>query len=159
MKMLCSWKTHKKAHARSYLLIMMGEMGSTRLQPWSFPIGLSLIPFIESHILGMPLLKKMMRCEGAVREFLESQGTGFYKNGFFKLITRYNKCLNVNGDYVENRARCIVHVVIVYFCLEIMFPCGGKKMIKLTFRTSLIYVTINIQYTIRSLSQTENWNI
>ena len=39
--------------------------------------------------------------EQAVRQFLASQGTEFYQSGFFKLIARYDKCLNVGGDYVE----------------------------------------------------------
>ena len=36
--------------------------------------------------------------EQAVRKFLASQVTEFYHSGFFKLIARCDKCLNVGGD-------------------------------------------------------------
>ena len=39
--------------------------------------------------------------EQAVRQFLASLGIKFYQSGFFKLIARYDKCLNVGSDYVE----------------------------------------------------------
>jgi histone-lysine N-methyltransferase SETMAR len=30
-----------------------------------------------------------------------TQDTDFYQQGFFKLVKRWNKCINVGGDYVE----------------------------------------------------------
>ncbi|GBO37528.1 hypothetical protein AVEN_153559-1, partial [Araneus ventricosus] len=37
----------------------------------------------------------------AVKNFLRSLGTDLYKNGFLKLVSRYDKCINVGGEYVE----------------------------------------------------------
>jgi hypothetical protein len=34
--------------------------------------------------------------EAAVR----TQDTDFYQQGFFKLVKRWDKCINVGGDYV-----------------------------------------------------------
>jgi histone-lysine N-methyltransferase SETMAR len=35
--------------------------------------------------------------EAAVR----TQDTDFYQQGFFKFVKRWDKCINVSGDYVE----------------------------------------------------------
>ncbi|GBL99394.1 Histone-lysine N-methyltransferase SETMAR [Araneus ventricosus] len=37
----------------------------------------------------------------AVKNFLRSLGTDFYQDGFSKLISRYDKCINAGGEYVE----------------------------------------------------------
>jgi len=37
----------------------------------------------------------------AVMDWLNSQVAIWYKEGISKLVSRYNKCLNVQGDYVE----------------------------------------------------------
>jgi hypothetical protein len=53
-----------------------------------------------------PTLKRTLegRCfttnedaETAVR----TQNTNFYQQGFFKLVKRWDRCINVDGDYVE----------------------------------------------------------
>ena len=37
----------------------------------------------------------------AVMDWLNSQAAVWYKEGISKLVSRYDKCLNVQGDYVE----------------------------------------------------------
>jgi len=37
----------------------------------------------------------------AVLDWLNSQAAVWYEEGISKLVSRYNKCLNVQGDYVE----------------------------------------------------------
>ncbi|GBL94224.1 hypothetical protein AVEN_159039-1 [Araneus ventricosus] len=37
----------------------------------------------------------------AVENFLHSLSTDFHQDGFLKLISQYNKCINVGGEYVE----------------------------------------------------------
>ena len=37
----------------------------------------------------------------AVADWLNSQATVWYEEGISKLVSRYDKCLNVQGDYVE----------------------------------------------------------
>jgi hypothetical protein len=39
--------------------------------------------------------------EMAVREWLWMQEHDLYRNGIFKLVPRWDKCINVLGDYVE----------------------------------------------------------
>jgi hypothetical protein len=37
----------------------------------------------------------------AVMDWLNSQAAFWYEEGISKLLARYDKCLNVQGDYVE----------------------------------------------------------
>jgi len=39
--------------------------------------------------------------QAGVNERLKSQAAKFYDDGINKLVHRYDKCLNLNGDYVE----------------------------------------------------------
>ncbi len=39
--------------------------------------------------------------ESAVAEFFAKYDTKWYNTGIHKLILRYNKCLNEQGDYAE----------------------------------------------------------
>jgi hypothetical protein len=39
--------------------------------------------------------------QAGVNEWLQSQAAKFYDDGINKLVYRYDKCLNLNGDYVE----------------------------------------------------------
>lgn len=39
--------------------------------------------------------------QNAVKDWLRAQAAKFYEEGICKLVKRYDKCLNLNGDYVE----------------------------------------------------------
>ena len=39
--------------------------------------------------------------QAGMNEWLKSQAATFYDDGINKLVDRYDKCLNLNGDYVE----------------------------------------------------------
>jgi hypothetical protein len=39
--------------------------------------------------------------QAGVNEWLKSQAAKFYDDGINKLVHRYDKCLNLKGDYVE----------------------------------------------------------
>jgi histone-lysine N-methyltransferase SETMAR len=39
--------------------------------------------------------------QAGVNEWLKPQAAKFYDDGINKLVHRYDKCLNLNGDYVE----------------------------------------------------------
>lgn len=39
--------------------------------------------------------------QARVNEWLKSQAVNFYEDGICKLVHRYDKCLNLNGNYVE----------------------------------------------------------
>lgn len=64
------------------------------------PSDFHLFPALKAALSGRHF-QNNAEVEQAVRQFLASQGTAFYQSGFFKLIARYDKCLNVGGDYVE----------------------------------------------------------
>ncbi|GBN47430.1 hypothetical protein AVEN_205538-1 [Araneus ventricosus] len=69
--------------------------------PYS-PIRLSPFSCIEVSTIGMSLPKMLIKSGvKAVKNFLQSLGTDFYQDGFFKLISRYDKCINTGGGYVE----------------------------------------------------------
>ena len=40
--------------------------------------------------------------QAGVNEWLKSQAAKFCDDRINKLVQRYDKCLNLNGDYVEN---------------------------------------------------------
>jgi len=40
--------------------------------------------------------------KGAVQKWLTSQAAAFYEEGIQKLVPRYDKCLNNEGEYVKN---------------------------------------------------------
>jgi len=55
-------------------------------------------------------LKKFLGCKrfdddddltDAVQKWLTSQAAAFYEEGIQKLVPRYDKCLNIRGEYVE----------------------------------------------------------
>ena len=37
----------------------------------------------------------------AVVDWLNSQAAGWYEEGINKLVSRYDKCLSIQGDYVK----------------------------------------------------------
>ena len=39
--------------------------------------------------------------KGNVQQWLKSQAAEFFEAGILKLVPRYDKCLNLHGDYVE----------------------------------------------------------
>ncbi|GBL78964.1 hypothetical protein AVEN_48929-1 [Araneus ventricosus] len=80
----------------------MGEIGSPGLQPRSCPVRLSPFPALKSALSGRHF-RSNEEVLKAVKNFLRSPGTDFYQDGFLKLISRYDKCINVGGEYVELR--------------------------------------------------------
>ena len=38
----------------------------------------------------------------ALREWLRKQGLCIYREGILKLVSRWNKCISIIWDYVEN---------------------------------------------------------
>jgi histone-lysine N-methyltransferase SETMAR len=64
----------------------------------------------SSNFHHFPELKEHLRSQhfgsdeevkSAVRKFFREQNSEFYKNGFKKLVYRWRKCTEVEGDYVE----------------------------------------------------------
>ena len=51
--------------------------------------------------LAMQRFEDDEELKAGVNEWLKSQAADFYDEGFQKLVNRYDKCLNLNGDYME----------------------------------------------------------
>ncbi|GBO43620.1 hypothetical protein AVEN_197492-1 [Araneus ventricosus] len=63
------------------------------------PIRLFLFSCIEVSTIGtFPRVKTGVK---AAKNFLQSLGTDLYQDGFLKLISRYDKTINVSDEYVE----------------------------------------------------------
>jgi len=45
--------------------------------------------------------KAVEEVKSAVGKWFQKQKTIFFKNGFQKLVQRWRKCIEVNGDFVE----------------------------------------------------------
>jgi hypothetical protein len=68
--------------------------------------------------------------EAAVRTFVHTHDTDFYQQGFFKLVKRWDKCINVSGDYIEKQPTSV--------CISSMlFPVEGR-LENLIFLLSLV---------------------
>ncbi|GBM76213.1 hypothetical protein AVEN_86424-1 [Araneus ventricosus] len=66
----------------------------------AFGTHLHFSPALKSELLGRHF-RSNEEARQAVKNFLRSLGTDFYQAGFLKLISRYDKCINVGGEYVE----------------------------------------------------------
>jgi hypothetical protein len=54
-----------------------------------------------NEFLGGTRFKSDEEVKDAVKEWLNGLAAEVYDEGTQKLVTRYDKCLNVGGDYVE----------------------------------------------------------
>jgi hypothetical protein len=54
-----------------------------------------------NEFLGGRRFKSDEEVKDAVKEWLNGLAAEVYDEGIQKLVTRYDKCLNVSGDYVE----------------------------------------------------------
>ncbi|GBN10413.1 hypothetical protein AVEN_12166-1 [Araneus ventricosus] len=66
----------------------------------SFSTHLHLFHTLKSELSGRHF-RSNEEVRLAVKNFFRSLGTDFYQAGFLKLISRYDKCINVGGEYVE----------------------------------------------------------
>ncbi|GBM53961.1 hypothetical protein AVEN_18727-1 [Araneus ventricosus] len=54
----------------------------------------------------------------AVMTFLRSLGTDYYQDGFLKLISRHDKCINIGGEYfLESSKKFVFCYAVVCFVL------------------------------------------
>jgi len=56
-------------------------------------------------------------------DWLNSQAAVWYEEGISKLVSRYDKCLNVQGDYVEKEVK-----VCDKTCIFCFFPIINKYL-------------------------------
>ena len=50
---------------------------------------------------------------------MNNQVATWYEEGIHKLMPRYDKCPNVNGDYVEKLTKVCAKICIFSFCIVI----------------------------------------
>ncbi|GBN08953.1 Histone-lysine N-methyltransferase SETMAR [Araneus ventricosus] len=80
------------------------RLGWERLDPPAYsldlaPLDYHLFPALKSALSGGQF-RSNEEMQKAMKNFLLSLGTDFYQDGFSKLISRYDKCINVGGEYV-----------------------------------------------------------
>ncbi|GBN03399.1 hypothetical protein AVEN_228765-1 [Araneus ventricosus] len=66
----------------------------------SFGTHLHIFPALKSALSGRHF-RSNEEVQQAVKNLLRSLGTDFYQDGFLKLISRYDKHINVGDEYVE----------------------------------------------------------
>ncbi|GBM35643.1 hypothetical protein AVEN_244527-1 [Araneus ventricosus] len=95
----------RPAGARRKLLGLLGFVAFC-LRFWhlmislrSFDTHLHLFPALKSALSGRHF-QSNEEVQRAVKNFLRSLGTNFERDGFLKLISRYDKCINVSGKYM-----------------------------------------------------------
>jgi hypothetical protein len=94
-----------RPHAAARTQAMLQEFGwevSEHLaySPDWAPSDFHLFPKLKKF-LGGRRFKSDEEVKDAVREWLNGLAAEVYDEGIQKLVTRYDKCLNVGGDYVE----------------------------------------------------------
>ena len=60
-----------------------------------------LFPKLKEFLGGKHLKNDDLQKETAVTNWFKVQVTEFFDNGIQKLMPQLDKCLNINGDYVE----------------------------------------------------------
>jgi len=64
----------------------------------------------------------------AVMDWLNSQAAVWYEEGKSKLVSRYDKCLNVQGDYVEKWVKvCDKTRIFCFFSNINKYLCMAKR--------------------------------
>ncbi|GBM12203.1 hypothetical protein AVEN_21011-1 [Araneus ventricosus] len=77
------------------------RLGCQRLDHLAYsPIILPPFSCIEAALLGRQF-RSNEEVRWVVKNFLRSLGIDFYQEGFLKLISQYDKCINVRGEYME----------------------------------------------------------
>ena len=75
----------------------MGHLRASSVQSGSGTVGPFLFPKMKEHLAG----KHFANCEvlkDAAFIWLKNKAATLYKDGTHKLVSRYDKCLNVKGD-------------------------------------------------------------
>lgn len=90
----------------------------------AFTYSLHWMPYIWD-VTFKTLLRWKRMCDKSLGNRVQS---------FTKLISHYNKCLNVGGDYVEKQ--CNVMMSQCFFCHKVCV-CVRGEMMPLSFRMSL----------------------
>jgi histone-lysine N-methyltransferase SETMAR len=92
-------------HAAARMQTMLQEFGWEVFEHPAYSLDLApsdfhLFPKLK-EFLGGRRFKSDEEVKDAIREWLNGLVAEVYDEGILKLITRYDKCLNVGGDYVE----------------------------------------------------------
>ena len=82
--------------------ILMHPPYSPDLAPCDF----YLFPKLKEHLRGHHF-QTIEELQKAVETWSKTQSQDFYARGFEKLLDRYYKCINLNGDYVETRSLAV----------------------------------------------------
>ncbi|GBO16500.1 hypothetical protein AVEN_173856-1 [Araneus ventricosus] len=89
------------------------------------PPDFHLFPELKSELSGR-YYRSNEEVRQALRNFLNfllSLGTDFYQDGFLKLISQYDRCVNVGGENVEKQPKAFILCGYCMLRIVIELPC------------------------------------
>jgi hypothetical protein len=101
------------------------------------PSDFHLFPKLK-EVLGGRRLKSDEKVKYAVKEWLNGLAAEVYDEGIQKLVTRYDKCLNIFGDYVENNLGSVIMIhsfLFIFLCSLTVFTIWTTLVLALLFST------------------------
>jgi hypothetical protein len=128
-----------RPHAAASTQAMLQEFGwevfeHPAYSPDLAPSDFHLFPKLK-EFLGSRRFKSDGKVKGAVKEWLNGLAAEVYDEGIQKLVTHYDKCLNVGDDYIEQYLRVFNNDTIIFFILFIFL----YSQTVFTFWTTLVY--------------------
>jgi hypothetical protein len=85
------------------------------------PSDFLLFPKLK-EFLGSRRYKSDETVKDAVKEWLNGLAAEVYDEDTQKLVTRYDKCLNVGGDYVQNNLGSVIMTHYIFYLFFVYFP-------------------------------------
>ncbi|GFX67160.1 histone-lysine N-methyltransferase SETMAR [Trichonephila clavipes] len=90
------------ANRTQYLIIYFGleQLDHPSYNPDLAPSDYHLFMHLKKHLAGLRHSDDD-EAKTTVKQWLSNQAASFFDDGIQKLVPRYDKCLNSNGNYVE----------------------------------------------------------
>ncbi|GBM88006.1 hypothetical protein AVEN_82463-1 [Araneus ventricosus] len=88
----------------------------------SFGTHLHLFPALKFELSGRHF-RSNEEVRQYVKNYLRSLDIDVYQDGFFKLISRYDKCINAGGEYVGKQPTVCILLCHCTFRIVINLPC------------------------------------
>jgi hypothetical protein len=73
------------------------------------------------EFLGDRRFKSDEEVKDAVKEWLNGLAAEVYDEGILNLVTRYDKCVNVGGDYVKKNLRSVIMIHYIFYFILFLF--------------------------------------
>ena len=94
------WQRRKSVATEDIVQRVDQVIREKRRKPYLAPSDFHLLPELKK-LLGRQRFQANEELQNNVKAHLNSLAATFYEEGIGKLVHRYDKCLNLHGDYVE----------------------------------------------------------